>query len=99
MKGRPSKYRTFALDFPMSWIELNLYVSGSNIRTCGLMSSVARTEIVGCLAKYWTSSSVGTKQKKIDGSWYIVAVNGANPVNGPPARASTLTPVLPSGPE
>src|SRR5919199_145255 len=32
-------------------------------------------------------------------SWYICAVTSWNPMAGPPARISTLTPVVPSGPE
>src|ERR687886_1214025 len=32
-------------------------------------------------------------------SWYIWAVTSWNPIAGPPARISTLTPVVPSGPE
>ena len=60
MNGSPSRYRTFALVLAMSGQPWTVNDAGSQIKTCGLMSSGATTPLVGNFAAACTASSVAT---------------------------------------
>ena len=79
---------------PISEIELKFgCVFGSHSSICGSPSSGANTDSVGCPADNITDSSVGRVPNVIDGSRYICADTGVNPIAGPPERISNRTPV------
>jgi hypothetical protein len=63
----------------------------------GLLSMGATTAWVACLAKKRIASSVLTWPRVMLVSLYIWEDTGSNPIDGPPVRTSSWTPVfLPS---
>ena len=70
------------------------WLAGSHMRICGLtVICEARPPSGSCFEACTMASSVLTAPNVILSSTYISAGIGLNPMFGPPARTSTLTPV------
>src|SRR5919202_576041 len=97
--GAPEKTSTVAPLLPMSSTLEKLQSDLPQKKICGFFSYQAKTARVGWLADEPICSSVPIMPSRMLPSWYIWAVTSWNPMAGPPARISTLTPVVPSCPE
>src|SRR5919202_6474990 len=97
--GAPEKTSTVAPLLPMSSTLEKLQSDLPQKKICGFFSYQAKTARVGWLADEPICSSVPIMPSRMLSSWYIWAVTSWKPIAGPPARISTLTPVVPSGPE
>lgn len=70
------------------------YVFGSHMIDIGDWSFSANTAVVGSLPENCTCSSVDMYPRVMSLSWYICDATFVYPIAGPPARISSLTPVL-----
>src|SRR5919199_1640740 len=97
--GAPEKTSTVAPLLPMSSTLEKLQSDLPQKKIWGFFSYQAKTARVSWFADEPICSSVPIMPSRMLSSWYIWAVTSWNPIAGPPARISALTPVVPSGPE